>query len=135
MKYVPRISSKSITFQSGMYIFWRCYWNLFFLIKVLSFWRIVFTNTSASQLGSEVENWNWTFSGCLVNLLTALLPIKWRFKVREIKHSSSHVLGNMVSSFCKSAGTKTHHPLSPCWALFVLATINVYGMICEINIS
>ena len=34
----------SSTFQSGIHIFWECYWNFTFLVKVVSFYGTVFGN-------------------------------------------------------------------------------------------
>ena len=76
-----------------------------------------------------------TKAGRICCLLTTLLSVNQCFKAREIKYSSSHDLGKMVWIFSRSVGTKTHCPLSPCWAPFIFATININGMIWEININ
>ena len=67
MKYVLRISSKSIitTFPSNMHIPSGCYWNFYFLIKVVSSCGIVFTKCKCFSIRFRSKrNRNLTFSRC-----------------------------------------------------------------------
>ena len=76
-----------------------------------------------------------TKAGRICCLLTTLISVNQRSKVREIKYSSLNDLGKMVWIFFKSVGTKRHYPLIPCWAPLVFVIININGMIWETNIN
>ena len=116
MEYALRIRSKSIitTFQSGMYIFWGCYWIISILNKIIYSCRIFFRKCKHFPIGF----WGEKNMNLVISLENILSPSILCMTVRKGKEgiffslSSSLFLISISSSLSAWSSILNSLPLS-----------------------